>query len=184
MVARNVEGRAAARDLLLADPARANAQVARLAGITPRLAKVVRAEPVCEGVIPARKITAASLPFIPDLPPMPDFSQGRCASHPSPGWWSSGDREEREAASWVCKGCRFCWRVPRGASRCHAPTPRSGEGAPPPIASGPGSSASRQPRARLRVPTWPHCAACRASTQPRSPASTATTSALASPTCA
>lgn len=45
-------------------------------------------------------------PYCPDLPRMPDFSAGRCASpSASPDWWTSSDPQERQAAIWACKSC-------------------------------------------------------------------------------
>jgi DNA-binding Lrp family transcriptional regulator len=44
---------------------------------------------------------------VTELPPAPDFSQGICAQvKPSMrSWWTSADKDEREAAARMCAGC-------------------------------------------------------------------------------
>lgn len=113
MPSRNVEGRARARAELAADPRRSDAEIAGRAGVSPRLVMKVWAELEREGAIPApvptghaRKIAVTVRPYVPILPRMPDFSQGRCAS-PSVNadWWTSFNQEERQAAVHVCHSC-------------------------------------------------------------------------------
>jgi hypothetical protein len=44
-------------------------------------------------------------PRIPELPKAPDWSQGRCATHPDPDLWTSSDPAERQAAVFICHRC-------------------------------------------------------------------------------
>ena len=91
-----------------------------------RLVMKVWAELEREGAIPApvptghaRKIAVTVRPYVPVLPRMPDFSQGRCAS-PSVNadWWASFNQEERQAAVHVCHSCLLREAQPAGCPSC------------------------------------------------------------------
>ncbi len=44
--------------------------------------------------------------YSPVLPHQPDLSAGKCSSPKAkPGWWTSRDQREREAAIWACRSC-------------------------------------------------------------------------------
>jgi hypothetical protein len=62
--------------------------------------------------MPSRNIAASRSggpvvrPYAPPLPRQPDLSAGKCSSPKAkPGWWTSRDQREREAAIWACRSC-------------------------------------------------------------------------------
>ncbi len=58
------------------------------------------------GVLAPQRESRRAFPQHPPMPRSPRIlMQGACAGHPSPGWWTSDDRDEREAAKQVCAGC-------------------------------------------------------------------------------
>jgi hypothetical protein len=110
---------------LIADPARSNRLIAAGAGCSERVVRRVRDELEASGTIPDAPVrvprarpgpaagSAAALragrrpPPVIELPPAPDWSKGLCTQvKPSMrSWWTSSDRDEREAAARMCQCC-------------------------------------------------------------------------------
>jgi hypothetical protein len=56
---------------------------------------------------PGKTDAAARTPRIRPLPPAPDWARGLCTTVPSwqRAWWTSEDRDERQAAARMCRDC-------------------------------------------------------------------------------
>jgi hypothetical protein len=116
--------RSPARDAILAlGPDATPRAVADLAGVSmqaawralqrlrPRLRDCAAAAEAFQVIRPAGTSPSSAVPRhapqIPAFPPAPDWRLGLCTTVPPRmrSWWTSSDRDEREAAARMCQGC-------------------------------------------------------------------------------
>lgn len=95
-----------ARSALLDDATRSNPEIASALGITTDQVGDVRRRLVDLGVLAPQRVPRPSLPQHVPMPRSPRIlTEGHCAGHEHPGWWTSDDPAERELATQVCQSC-------------------------------------------------------------------------------
>jgi hypothetical protein len=91
-----------ARRELLADPGRADRQIAALIGCSRTTVARVRRRMAGAGLVQGARPAA---PAIHALAPWPGLDGALCMRHPQPDLWSSHNRRERERAKAICASC-------------------------------------------------------------------------------
>jgi hypothetical protein len=92
-----------AREALLDDPARSNAEIALAVRSMPAQVRAVRKALADYGLLPATPWPRRAPPRLKALPAAPRvLAEGACVGHARPDLWTSSDPAEREFARSVC----------------------------------------------------------------------------------